>query len=46
MRRNAVLEFINHPTGAHSFDNQTGDDRSREIVKAAVQFMKLHLSSP
>jgi acetyl esterase/lipase len=46
VRRNVALEFINHPTGVHSFDNQVDDDRSREIVRAAIQFMKLHLSSP
>jgi hypothetical protein len=43
---NLALEFINPPTGVHSFDNQIDDDRSPEIVKTAIQFMKWHLSSP
>jgi acetyl esterase/lipase len=46
VRRNIALEFMNHPRGVHSFDNQNDDDRSREIVKAAIQFMKIHLSAP
>jgi len=45
VRRNVALEFLNHPRGVHSFDNQNDDDRSREIVKAAIQFMKTHLSA-
>ena len=41
--RNASIIVANHPQGVHGFDNQTDDDRSREIVRAAIDFMKLHL---
>lgn len=41
--RNAPIIVANHPQGVHSFDNQTDDERSREIVRAALAFMKLHL---
>lgn len=34
---------MNHPSGPHGFDNQMDDDRSREIVRSAIDFMKLHL---
>jgi hypothetical protein len=43
LHQNIALEFMNHPTGVHGFDNQNDDDRSREIIKAALEFMKNHL---
>lgn len=41
--KNVSLTFANHPNGVHGFDNQTDDDRSREIIQSAIAFMKLHL---
>ena len=41
--RNAAVTVYNHPHGVHGFDNQTDDARSREIIRAALDFMKLHL---
>lgn len=41
--KNASIIVANHPQGVHGFDNQTDDDRSREIIRAAIEFMKLHL---
>lgn len=41
--RNAPLTVYNHPRGVHGFDNQTPDARSREIVRAALDFMRTHL---
>ena len=41
--KNVALEFWNHPEGVHGFDSQNNDERSREIVKAALDFMKAHL---
>ncbi|HEV3042198.1 MAG TPA: alpha/beta hydrolase [Candidatus Angelobacter sp.] len=43
IHQNVALEFMNHPVGVHGFDNQNDDDRSREIIKTAVDFMKTHL---
>jgi acetyl esterase/lipase len=43
--KNAPITFINHPQGVHGFDNQNNDDRSREIVRAAISFMREHLES-
>ena len=40
---NANLVVWNHPAGTHTFDNQTDDDRSREIIAASLQFVKQHL---
>lgn len=43
VRQNAAVTFVNHPRGVHGFDNQTDDARSREIVRAALDFMRTHL---
>ena len=41
--RNAPVTVYNHPRGVHGFDNQNPDARSREIVRAALDFMRTHL---
>ena len=41
--KNAAITVMNHPQGAHGFDNRNDDERSREIIQAAIAFMKLHL---
>lgn len=43
LEKNANVVLWNHPAGVHTFDNQNDDDRSREIVGAALEFMKRHL---
>lgn len=40
---NAPITVVNHPQGVHGFDNQNDDDRSREIIRSAIDFMKGHL---
>jgi acetyl esterase/lipase len=40
---NVPLTFMNHPMGEHGFDNQNDDDRSRETIRAALDFMQTHL---
>lgn len=42
---NAPLTYMNHPFGEHGFDNQNDDDRSREIIRAALAFLRTHLGS-
>ena len=41
--KNAALTLYNHPRGLHGFDILNDDERSREIIRAALDFMKLHL---
>jgi acetyl esterase/lipase len=41
---NAPIAIVNHPTGAHGFDVANDDERSREIIRAALEFMKAHLN--
>jgi acetyl esterase/lipase len=33
----------NHPSGGHGFDTQNDDERSREIIRGAIEFMRDHL---
>jgi acetyl esterase/lipase len=40
---NLPLTFLNHPTGEHGFDNQNDNLRSREIIRAALNFLRTHL---
>lgn len=42
--KNIWLNFANHPNGVHSFDNQTDDARSREIIRQAIEFIKINLA--
>jgi dienelactone hydrolase len=43
LQKNANLTLLNHPTGRHGFEFLDDDDRSREIVITAIDFMKRHL---
>ena len=40
--RNLTIDFMNHPTGHHGFDVDDNDDRSREIIKRAIEFVQRH----
>ncbi|MDQ3063542.1 MAG: alpha/beta hydrolase [Acidobacteriota bacterium] len=42
--KNITLNFANHPNGIHGFDNQNNDERSREIIREAIEFIKIHLT--
>lgn len=43
--RNTPVTVANHPRGVHGFDTQTDDDRSREIVRGVLSFLKTHLGA-
>lgn len=43
LARNAPITVANYPTGVHGFDNQNDDERSREIIKGILAFLKTHL---
>jgi acetyl esterase/lipase len=42
LSRNVTLDLANHPTGHHGFDFEDENDRSREIIKRTIEFIKLH----
>ena len=41
--KNAMIEVMNHPTGRHGFDIIDSNERSREIVRHVLEFLKAHL---
>lgn len=41
--KNAMITVANHAQGVHGFDNQNDDQRSRELIRGAIDFMKTHL---
>ncbi|MEJ7701133.1 MAG: alpha/beta hydrolase [Pyrinomonadaceae bacterium] len=45
LAKNVALTVANHRSGVHGFDNQTDDERSREIIQSAIAFMKSHLNA-
>jgi acetyl esterase/lipase len=42
-RRKAPLQVLEHPTGQHAFDILDDDDKTREIIAAAMRFVASHL---
>ena len=45
LAKNATIEVMNHPTGRHGFDIIDLNDRSREIIRRALEFLKTNLSA-
>jgi len=43
LRRNVVLDFVNHAVGAHGFDTVTRDRRTQDIVGQTLGFVRRHL---
>ncbi len=41
--KNAMIEVMNHPTGRHGFDIIDSNERSREIIQRAPEFLKTNL---
>jgi len=40
---NETIEVMNHPCGRHGFDILDDNDRSREIIARALEFIKAHI---
>jgi acetyl esterase/lipase len=45
LSKNIALTLVNHPQGVHGFDNQNDDERSREIIRTAIEFIRVHLGN-
>lgn len=45
-RKGVALTVMTHPAGEHGFDAQNDDDRSREILRATIEFLKARLGEP
>lgn len=46
LAKNALIEVMNHPTGRHGFDIIDPNERSREIVRRALDFLRASLARP
>ena len=44
IERNVALTFMNHPAGEHGFDILNDDARTREIIRATLEFVHEHLN--
>jgi hypothetical protein len=44
--RNLAVEMMNHPNGRHGFDILDDDARSKEIIAAAIAFLKAQFAKP
>ena len=42
LTRNLSVEVMNHPQGHHAFDARDNDARSREIIRATLEFIRAH----
>ncbi len=43
LKKNVILDVLNHATGQHGFDGRDDDGRTREILRRTVQFLRVHL---
>lgn len=43
LKKNMLLTLENHPAGCHGFDIRNDDDRSREIIRQAFDFLRTRL---
>ena len=43
LTRNLPITFVNHSTAPHAFDIMDDSERSREIVRQILTFMRFHL---
>jgi acetyl esterase/lipase len=42
LSKNLTIEVVNHATGQHGFDIENDNDRSREIIRRTIEFIKTH----
>jgi acetyl esterase/lipase len=45
IRQSAALTLAIHETGAHGFENTNDDERAREILRMAIEFLRTHLGA-
>jgi acetyl esterase/lipase len=42
LSKNVTIEVVNHATGHHGFDIEDDNDRSREIIRRTIEFIRTH----
>jgi hypothetical protein len=40
MTRNVTIDFVNHAAGHHGFDFLDDDERTREIIRRTIEFIR------
>ena len=45
LKHNLSIEVVNHAAGHHGFDIEDDNDRSREIIKRTIEFLRTHVGS-
>lgn len=45
LEKNLAVEFMNHPTGVHGFDQRNDDARSRYIIRELLRFLTSNLGA-
>jgi acetyl esterase/lipase len=43
LKKNVALDLLNHATGQHGFDGRDDDERTRDILRRTVEFIRIHL---
>ena len=46
LKKNVMLDLLNHAIGQHGFDGRDDDDRTRDILRRTVEFIRFHLARP
>jgi len=46
LKNNISIELFNHPGGHHGFDIEDDNERSREILKRTIEFIRTHSVRP
>jgi hypothetical protein len=42
LSKNLTLDVVNHATGHHAFDIEDNNERSRDIIKRTLDFIRSH----
>jgi len=45
LKKNVALDLLNHATGQHGFDGRDDDERTRDILRRTVEFIRIHLNA-
>jgi dienelactone hydrolase len=46
LKKNVELDLLNHSTGQHGFEGRDDNQRTRDILRRTVEFIRAHLIAP
>ena len=44
LKKNIEVDLLNHATGQHGFDSRDDDERTRDVLRRTVEFIRIHLN--